>query len=246
MSSAEEIVAAHGAGWLADAACLGHVLDWRGFGQHETLHVLDAAALPPESRRHVVAWTAPGLRPLLSDWLRDDRDGPVVVIDVAAVFRNHVAITGRPERECVRLGRLETQQTLLHELAHVREHDASGQTLRPDTTLDAVLAAAARPQSRGLHDRGHGLQWVRAYAHLSYRATELWPWRWWLDVGFSSDVEAHGLGSGDAYVETLADELESGRDESLVDILRRDPPAAFTKLFRDRVALRDAARSAAA
>lgn len=219
-ADADNLVATHAAGWIADAECLGRMLDWRGFRDSETLHVVHAAALPPEARRYAVAWTAPGLRPLLAELLSDHRGGPVVVIDVSAVFRRRVSIAGKCDRQCHKLGRLETQQVLLHELAHVRVDEASGET--PVASVAALLEAVSKPQTRAIHDHGHGLQWLRAYCHLSHRAAELWPWRWWIDVGLSSDVEAHGLGDGHNFVETLAGELELGRDEPLAEILRRD------------------------
>jgi len=239
------LVAEHAAGWLADAVCLCRVLDWRGFDDDETLQAIDAATLPEEARRHAVAWTAPGLSQLLAERLRDRRSGPVVVIDVAAVVKCRHAAAKVTDAELLRLGRLETQQICLHEFAHVREQESRGVTPPEHATLPLLLAAVAEPQSQRRHDQGHGLQWLRCYLHLSHRATEFWPWQWWLDVGFSSDIEAHGLGAGRDFADALEAELVETVNVPLKDILRRDPPPAFTALFESRVTLRDAARLAA-
>lgn len=241
----DQLVAEHAAGWLADAVCLCRVLDWRGFADDETLHAIDAATLPEEARRHALAWTAPGLRQLLAEQVRDRRGGPAVVIDVAAVVKSRRKAADVTAAELLRLGRLETQQVCLHEFAHVREQEVRGVSPVESATLPLLLAAVAERQSRSRHDQGHGLQWLRCYLHLSHRATELWPWQWWLDVGFSSDVEAHGLGAGRDFADVLEAELVDAANVSLVDVLRSDPPPAFTALYESRVALRDAARLAA-
>jgi len=241
----DRLVAEHAAGWLADAVCLCRVLDWRGYRHDETLHAINAATLPEEASRHCLAWTAPGLRPLVAEQLHDRRSGPVVVIDVAAVVKSRHAAPKVTDAELLRLGQLETQQICLHEFAHVREQESRGVTPPEHATLPLLLAAVAERQSQSRHDRGHGLQWLRCYVHLSHRATEFWPWQWWLDVGFSSDVAAHGLGAGRDFADVLEAELVEAANVPLVDILRSDPPPAFTALYESRVALRDAARLAA-
>lgn len=234
------LAAEHAAGWLADAVSLGRSLDWQGFSHDETLHAVDAATLPPEASQEALAWTAPGLRLLLADRLRDCRGGPAVVLDVKAIVRRRLEVERLSSEEVVTLGRLEVSNVLIHELGHARVAEARGVTLPAGVTLPTLLRSTATPTLPAVEDRSHADDWIRAYVHLSDRAARtVWPHRWWLNAcrwDVSGYVECH--------VSELLDALtpELGTDEPIVSLLRRDPPELFTALFQTLVARRDAAR----
>jgi len=225
----DELVAKSKAGWLADAAALCRVVDPPA--SDRTIHVVDAATLPEEARRHALAWTAGGLDVVLRDRLRDRRRGPVLVIDAGEIVRVRLEPATLAEHELAALGRLEVAQVAIHELGHARLAEATGTTLPATATLPLLLAAVGTPTSSDHGRATHGQQWVRSYLHLSSRAARsLWPRRWWIDAAVA-DVRRH------VAIEAAADELlaalqpELDIDEPLIDILRRPPPAAFSTLF---------------
>jgi hypothetical protein len=225
----DELVAIHKAGWLADAAALCRVLDPPGTDR--AIHVVDAATLPEEARRHALAWTAGGLDGLLRDRLRDRRRGPVLVIDAGEIVRRRLEPAALTEHEVAVLGRLEVAQVAIHELGHARLAEATGSALPATATLPALLAAVGTPTSDDHHRGTHGQQWVRSYLVLSSRAARWhWPQQWWIDAAVA-DVRRH------VEIEATADELlaalqpELDTDEPLISILRRPPPAAFSTLF---------------
>ena len=229
----KELVETSKAGWLADAASICRVLDPPA--SDRTIHVLDAATLPVEARRHALAWTAGGLDVVLRDHLRDRRPGPVLVLDAGEVVRGRLEPATLAEHEVAVLGRLEVAQVALHELGHARLAEATGSTLPATATLPLLLAAVGTPTSSEHNRATHGRQWVRSYLHLSSRAAgTLWPRQWWLDAAVA-DVRRH------VEIEATADELlaalepELDTDEPLIDILRRPPPAAFSALFDTQV-----------
>ncbi len=228
-SDFDELVAKHRSGWLADAAAICRSIDWHSTGDAETIHVLDAAALPPEASASAIAWTAAGSDRVLREHLRDRRAGPVLVIDAGAVVRSRLTPAKLTADEAHVLGRLEVAQVALHELGHARVAVVSGRRVPESTTLARLVDAAAQPASDEHWRRSHGRDWCRAYVNLSARAARsLWPRGWWLDA-CRHDLRFHGHGNADELVEALQSEL--GSDEPLADVLRRDPPAAFTSMF---------------
>jgi hypothetical protein len=227
----DELVAKHRAGWLADAAALCRSLDWHSISDAATVHVLDAAALPPAASETALAWTAAGSEHLLREHLHDRRSGPVLVIAAGRVVRSRLTPATLTADEAYVLGRLEVAQVALHELGHARVAATRGRRLPASATL-ALLVEAARQSTTDEHWRqSHGRDWCRCYVHLSDRAARsLWPRGWWLDA-CRHDLRLHGHSNAAAIVEALQPEL--GSDEPLADILRRDPPAAFTDLFHE-------------
>ena len=227
----DELVAKHRAGWLADAASLCHVLDSHSVGSDETIHVLDAAALPPEASQVALAWTAPGSDRVLRPYLRDRRPGPVLVLDAGGIVRERLEPATLTSHKAIVLGRLEVCQVALHELGHARVAATIGSPIPAGTTLALLVAAAGSPRSDHNWRQHHGRDWCRAYAHLADRAARsLWPRGWWLDA-CRSDLRCHGHSNADELVEALQPELGTG--EALADILRRSPPAAFDALFQE-------------
>lgn len=228
----DAIVEASRAGWIADAAALCRVLDQPA--DDETIHVLDAATLPEEARRHALAWTAPGLDRVLRDRLRDRRRGPVLVLDVAAIVRHRVPVAVA-EHELAALGRLEVSQVAIHELAHARLAEAGGSALPEWTTLPLLLDAVGTPTLADADREKHGHAWVRAYLLLSGRAARsLWPRQWWLDAAVA-DVRRYVDVSADQLLAAIQPEIDV--DEQLVDVLRRPAPPAYLDLF-DRLTRR--------
>ncbi len=224
-----ELVETSKAGWLADAASLCRWLDPPA--SDRTIHLLDAATLPEEARRHALAWTAGGLDVVLRDRLRDRRRGPVLVLDAGEIVRDRLEPATLAEYEVAVLGRLEVAQVAIHELGHARLAEAAGSTLPATATLPLLLAAVGQPTSSDRDRAGHGRQWIRSYLVLSSRAARtLWPRQWWIDAALW-DVRRH------VEIEATAAELlaalqpELDTDEPLIDILRRPPPAAFSALF---------------
>lgn len=226
-SSFDELVAAGKAGWLADAATLCRVLDPPASDQ--TIHVLDAAMLPEEARRHALAWTAGGLDRVLRGRLRDRRPGPVLVIDAESVVRLRVDPAGRDEYEVAVLGRLEIAQVAIHELGHARLSEADRETLPEAATLQVVLSAVGQTTPDEVSRRKHGPAWIRSYVNLSSRAARsLWPHQWWIDAAVA-DVRRYVAIEAGEILAALGPELET--DEPLVDVLRRPAPADYLALF---------------
>jgi len=227
----DELVAKHRAGWLADAAALVRSLDWHSISDAATIHVLDAAALPPAASETALAWTAAGSDHLLREHLHDRRAGPVLVIDAGQLVRSRLTPAALNADEAHVLGRLEVAQVAIHELGHARVAATHGRRLPESATLLSLVAAAAHPATDEHWRQSHGRDWVRSYCHLSSRAARsVWPRGWWLDA-CRHDLRLHGHGNAAALVEALRPEFAS--DEPLADILRRDPPAAFTALFHE-------------
>ena len=225
----DNLVADNRAGWLTDAAAICRSLDWHSVSDRETIHVLDAAALPPPASDHALAWTAAGSDRVLRPSLRDRRAGPVLVLDVSGIVRSRLTPTTLTADEAHVLCRLEVAQVALHELGHARVAACRGCRLPESATLALLVEAAALPASDAHWRQTHGRDWCRSYLHLSDRAARsLWPRGWWLDV-CRHDLRLHGHADPDKLLATLQPEL--GSDEPLADILRRDPPAAFTAMF---------------
>ena len=224
-----ELVETSKAGWLADAASLCRVLDPPA--SDETIHLLDAATLPEEARRHALAWTAGGLDVVLRDRLRDRRRGPVLVLDAGKIARVRLEPATLAEHEVAALGRLEVAQVAIHELGHARLAEATGETLPATATLPALLAAVDAATGSDHNRATHGQQWVRSYLVLSSRAARsLWPRQWWIDAAVA-DVRRYVeiKATTDELLAALQPELDP--DEPLTDILRRPPPAAFSALL---------------
>lgn len=229
----DELVAEHRAGWIADAAMLCRSIDWHSVSDRETIHVLDAASLPLEASKSALAWTAAGSDRVLRPYLRDRRPGIVLVLDAGAIVRSRLQPAKLGKHEVAELGRLEVSQVALHELGHGRLAATRGSRVPASTTPALLLAAAGSPQSDEHQRRSHGRDWCRSYVHLSDRAARsVWPYGWWLDA-CRHDLRLHDHDDADELLAALQPEL--GSDEPLSDILRRDPPAAFSALFHEDV-----------
>jgi hypothetical protein len=242
-----DLVRRHAGDWIRSASSFGRVVTTRDYGGSDrTIHVVDAATLPPEACRRAIAWTtAEGLERLLrsAGLVSDCRGGPAVVVDPLAVVEHRVEWETAGEYEIAELGNLHCRQVILHELGHVLAAEAARETLDPDLTLPLVVSAAATLHGQEVEDRTHCRQWARAYLHASERASRLvWPREWWLasaadDVSRYLDAAPHEIAE---LASTLTPEVDD--DASLVDVLRRDPPPAFDSLFNRLLARRQAAR----
>lgn len=229
----DKLVADHRDGWIADAGSLCRSLDWHSVSDERTIHVLDAIALPPKASEAAIAWTLAGSDEVLRPLLTDRRRGPVLVLDVRGIVRERLTPETLNADEAYVLGRLEVAQVAIHELGHATLAATRNSTLPAGVTIALLAAAAGLPKSDDHQRKSHGRDWCRSYLHLSHRAANrLWPRGWWLDAA-KHDLRLHGHGNADEIVAALKPEL--GSDEPLADILRRDPPAAFTALFRDEV-----------
>lgn len=225
----DELVAEQRAGWIADATALCRSIDWHALSGQETIHVLDAATLPPEAAENALGWTAGGCDTVLRPYLRDRRAGPVLVLDAGGIVRQRLTPETLTPAEATVLGRLEVGVVGLHELAHARLQAIVGSTLPAGTTIALLVAAAGSPKSNEHWRQSHGSDWCRSYLHLADRAARsVWPHDWWL-AACRHDLRLHGHGNADELVAALQPEL--GTDEALADILRRDPPTAFAALF---------------
>lgn len=224
-----ELVEKHRAAWLADAGSLVRSLDWHSVSDSTTIHVLDAATLPPDASKAAIGWTLAGSDAVLRPLLADRRRGPVLVLDVAGIVRERLSPETLNADEAYVLGRLEVAQVAIHEHGHAALAATRDSSLPAGTTIALLAAAAGTPKSDEHRRRSHGGGWCRSYVHLSDRAARrLWPRGWWLDAA-KHDLRCHGHVNADELVEALQAEL--GTDEPLADILRRDPPAAFSAWF---------------
>jgi hypothetical protein len=225
----DELVAESRAGWIAAAGSLCRLIDWHSVSDRETIHVLDAATLPPTASEHTLAWTAAGSDNLLRPYLRDRRAGPVLVLDAGKIVRSRLVPETLTSDEAYVLGRLEVCQVALHELGHARLAATRGSAIPQGTTVALLVASVVSTSTDEHRRRSHDFGWSRAYVHASDRAARsLWPRGWWLDA-CRHDLRLHGHEQADSIVEALKPEL--GSDEPLTDILRREPPAAFSALF---------------
>jgi hypothetical protein len=237
-----DLVERSAADWIRSAINFGRGVAWREYGDSETtIHVVDASRLPPEASRRVLAWTtAEGLEQLLRDagLVTDARSGPAVVVDLLGVVERKVAWRDSTEYQVETLGNVYVRQTILHELGHALAAEAAREKLMAGVTLPLLVEAAAADRGQEIEDRQHCRQWARAYLHLSDRASRVtWPHRWWIEAA-AADV-ARYLDASQHEIEELASTLrpEIDDDGSIVDVLRRDPPPAFTDCF-DRLAAR--------
>lgn len=226
----DRLVAEKADRWLADATALCRLADHAGLGEDTTVHVVDAAALPPEARRSAIAWTAGGLDKPLRPLLRDRRGGPVLVIDLQAVARWRLDYATLTPDLADRLGSLEVRQVALHELAHARLAEAEGRRIPAGVDL-ALLAAASADLPPGHDRRTHGSQWCRAYLHLSRRVSAVWPGRWWMEAAVLDVGRYLGGQSCSRLADTLKPEHNS--DRPLVEILRSPAPPDFVTQFSE-------------
>lgn len=227
----DKLVEKYRADWLSLAGSLCRSLDWHSVSDERTIHVLDAAALPPKASETALAWTLAGSDEVLRPLLADRRRGPVLVLDVAGIVRERLTPETLTDDEAYVLGRLEVAQVAIHEHGHAALAATRDSSLPAGATIALLVAAAGSPKSAEHRRKSHGRDWCRSYVHLSDRAARrLWPRGWWLDAA-KHDLRCHGHDNADAILATLQPEL--GTDEPLADILRRDPPAAFSALFPD-------------
>lgn len=236
----DRLVATHSGDWRKSAAFFARAIDWRGFSAGRVLHVVDAAALAPRQTSGVVAWTAVGIEPLLqaAGVIRDPRPGPVVVVDVRTIAVSAAARSTAGVIEAAVLGDVATRRLVLHELGHVVVADVAGDRPREGLSIDALVAAASAAECQDREDRHHSRQWVRAYLHAAARAAQIaWPHTWWL-TECAADVGRY-LAAPTSEIEKLAATLapETDDDAALADVLRRDPPPEFLRLY-DRLAAR--------
>jgi len=214
--------------WLADAVALCRLADHAGLGSG-TVHVLNAATLPPEASRSSVAWTAGGLDVPLRPLLRDRRAGPVLVIDLQAVAAWRLDYENLTPDLADRLGSLEVRQIALHELSHARVSEAEGRRIPAGTSVELLSIAAGSDTSAEHSRRSHGHQWVRAYLHLSRRVSDVWPGRWWIEAAVLDVSRYLGGQQCDELAEALKPEHDANRP--LVELLRVPAPQPFVDCF---------------
>jgi len=204
----------------------------------------DEPDLPPEYRLYGTRGLyAPFLDVALAGWLRS-RDrwqgrGPLILINVEALRDEADQDAGGDRDLADALCRGRTVAVLTHELAHVLE---LGIDRREFPLWDEASEAAATTIRRWALDdytppaepwHGHGGDWLRLLAHVTYRAERLIGERLpepWLIGGANFGLSAYGC-----YSFALGDEPERLANLSFDEIKAEAPPAEFISLWRSDI-----------
>ena len=117
--------------------------------------------------------------------------------------------------------------TIIHELAHLADHDAARRRLPDGITFEIFQIVAAKPATNQASN--HGPRWIRAFCHAMHRADRLRSSFFWWRL-FRNDVRQYVTACPWQITDSLEAEL-ADVEAPLVEILRRQPPAAFTDLF---------------
>jgi hypothetical protein len=163
--------------------------------------------------------------------------GPAMVVDVRGLAREAHTVGDRAR--CRDWFTAAVRGVVLHELAHVAEsiHLADVTVSDFDAGAERTQVVAAfrdpYPPASAPPWRGHGLRFVRALAHLHYRACEL---RLGCAPELAFDSAAYRLSMLHGCRARLRDELEGCHGATLVSILATEPPARFAELFRSDTA----------
>jgi len=165
---------------------------------------------------------------------RGARPGPVVAVNVKTETRCHSrnileTASDLLLRATVRVG---ITGTVLHEVAHVVDFIARGQSLPLASNLDHVrqgIAALTKSDNAT-----HGDTWVRAFGHLVFRASVRPPVDFWSRL-FAFDVEQHYEGPGEEILDALVPELLATSSVApLVDVVRSPAHPSFVQFLASR------------
>jgi len=233
------LISRHRQNWLGSAGSMVRSLDPAGLGAGG-FHAVDAAIFG-DIPADCLGFTFEGLFDVARASLPvSARRGPAVAINVPTIVAGTVARFGDTldERSLVATARAEITAVGLHEAAHAIDQRADDKPIDvpPALSFPIVRSQLAKPRDVRRWRSGHGGRWVRAMAHFCHRATRTPPGDWWLDV-FTGAVGAVLPGDAADWLDALALELATaGDDEPIVDVLARDPPPAFSRLFDQRSA----------
>jgi hypothetical protein len=131
--------------------------------------------------------------------------------------------------------------TTLHELAHAAEYGFTRGDAVPAAVLAMVNEAVHQCVAQTDPDEAeieydtllHRPEWIRVSLHLFHRASVagLWPAMLLPAPHSIADGWSYGLSDTGRYESALADEPQRRIGESLTDIIRSEPPAAFAALW---------------
>ncbi len=94
--------------------------------------------------------------------------------------------------------------------------------------VDRLLPRLARPEPSATQAHGHGHDWMRAALHLHHRVRAIVPLE-----ALRIDTSSRGLSPAVHYRLCLARELDQLESLPVSAVLRTEPPAPFTALWRD-------------
>jgi len=226
--------------WLGSAAGLVRSLDTSGLGAG-SVYAVDVAGFGIVSDR-TLGFTLEGLydlaRPILP---RSARRGPVVALNLLELVTRALAERDDLDEAAIRRSvQFSASAVAVHEAAHVvakRSADEPIETsLPPEMVFPLLVQAATKTDAPGRVQQSHGRDWLRSYAHLVSRAVRSPGAEYWLRI-FEHDVDAVYPGSAADWLDALAPEFATTtRDEPIVQILDRSPPARFDRLCEERSA----------
>lgn len=224
--------------WLGSAAGLIRSLDPAGLGRR-SFHVVDAYDLGLRSDRiagfHIPKlWSlARGLLPVSA------APGPTVAVNLPEILRQSLEVDDTiQEYQTREIVRLAVSAVAIHEAGHALESEIDDPGGIADADLEKLSIATVRkvfaevknrPDQKRLVEH-HGPTWIRAAAHLTGRAARL-PGGDWLEHYLKLTLRPLTRANPDDIIDALSLEVAQAVDEPIVDILRRDPPVAFSKLL---------------
>jgi hypothetical protein len=224
--------------WLRDAEATVRVLDWRAFTDGRTFHVIDGREIGMPDKGFAGLVAGAQLHELARDYLPRTARNPVaaVAVHTDVVARMTVGLFHADAAEAIPLARAAIAAIAAHEYSHVVADRVAGVRLPDGTTLDQIInSLSGRVSEPGHRAKSHGPQWCRAYAHMVTRAASMRHHDEWVKR-LRGDIEAVGVGTADAMLDTLHAELVRYTvDDSLEDILRSPAPAGFLTLFQNEV-----------
>jgi hypothetical protein len=166
------------------------------------------------------------------------RRGPTIAINLERIAGYSVEKVDDDVQELALAGMIgaEVSTVAIHEAAHsVELEDRLLGQFPISATAPIIQNRLAKSGKDEERRRTHGSGWIRGLAHFCHRATRLPAGDWWLEV-FGSDVAGVFPGPWSDWLDALSLELASSSDEPIAEIVRRDPPPAFVRLFESRSA----------
>lgn len=217
----------HAQAWLREAEAFARQVDPGLAGQG--FHVADYATLGITCTAGSGFAYPAGLFEVVRDRLpAGAAPGHVVGVNLPAHAQTVIeAVDDADEAALVTAVAMSLCGTVIHELAHLADHDSAGRRLPDGITFNIFRDAVARPAKN--QAANHGPRWIRAFAHAMHRADRLRPTIFWWRL-FRDDVRRYVTACPGDITVALDDELAE-IDQPLVEILRRPPPAAFADLF---------------
>lgn len=231
----ELLVERHRDYWLKSASGFVRTLDPAGLGDND-FHVLDFSSLGIVSDRFAgVAFPEGSFGAFAGLLPRTAQSGPVVAVNLISQARSHVSqlLDVQSEETIREVVRVAVTATAIHEAAHVVDNSASGVLLPASTGLEEIRLALQRPSKPKNVSASHREGWVRAFAHLVYRATSRPPCDYWSKV-FSFDVGQHYSGDSSELIDVLVPELSATSDDSPIVDTVRFPIVSIGRLLSDR------------